>query len=111
MQESFAWLLGAGRLQNAGGNLAPMPIEQGLDAGDVVIAEGHCKPLGSLWNAGIHGCGTDEPVIDREERVVDADGNEIAPSIGARQPDSARRRIRTVLAELHHLCPRDEPEE
>ena len=59
-------------------NAAGMPVEHGLDAGEIVVV----KPVGELsdrlGNPTGHRRSRDEPVVDREERMLGTDRDDVA---------------------------------
>ena len=104
-------VLGARRLEDQRGDAPGVLLEQRRGAGEIVVAEGRGQLADDLRDAGVHRRGADEPVVGREERVVGAAGDHVAPGIGAGEAHRARGRVGAVLAELDHLGAVDQRQE
>ena len=90
--------------ENDSGNLAGILVEQRLETGEIVIAERPRQIGDGLRHSSPHRRRADEPVAGREERMVRAHGDAIAPRERARQPDRRVHRVRAVLGKLHHVA-------
>ncbi len=98
-------------LEDDAGDPPRVRREEVLHAPDIVVAE----PDGEVFRAGRdarrHGGAADEPIVDREERLVRANGHHVPARVSPGQLDRAARRIGPVLAELDHVGAFDDRKE
>jgi len=64
--------------------------------------------LDGVWYPCGHLCGTDEPIIDREEGMVSADCHKSRPVYGGASLIAAVGHIRAILGKLNHLSALDQ---
>src|SRR4030095_6788629 len=91
LEKARAGLLRSGGLEDEGGDLAGIPPEERVDAVQIVVAERQGHRADALRDARRHGRRPDEPVVGREERLVAADGDEIAAGVGPGELDRGGR--------------------
>src|SRR5262249_44813564 len=73
-----------------------------------VVAEFERHPPNDFRNPGAYFSGTDKPVVYREERLIAADRNELAASVGAGEFHGGGCDVGAVLCELDHVRTVDE---
>src|SRR5580658_11224046 len=78
LQESVERLVIFHGLENHGGDLAGIPVVQGLQALDVVVAEAQREAGYLLRHAGVHHGRADEPVVGAEKWMIHALGDVFA---------------------------------
>ncbi len=99
------------RLEDEARDLAGVTRQKLLDRGEIVVTEGQGQILDARRDAAAHGRRDHRPVVVREERVIDAERDEIATGEGARKLDCGGVCRRSVLRELHHVGAGDEAQE
>ena len=77
----------------------------------VVVAEPPDERAHRRRHPRAHREGADEPVLRGEVRLVRAHRDDLAPGRGTGQPQCGARRVRGVLAELHHVRTRHDRQE
>ena len=103
LQEAILGLFGTGRLQQHHGDAVRVLFEELLQAVDVVVVELDGELHFHARDAAVHGGGTDEPVVVREEGAVAADGHQVTAGVGAGQLQRGGQHRGAVLGELDHL--------
>src|SRR6516225_7796225 len=98
-------------LGNDRGDPCLMLVEERFCASEVVVAKRNGELADGLRDACTHRGRPDEPIVDREERMVGAAGDEIATGISSGEPHGTGGGVRAVLAEFDHLRAIDQAKE
>ncbi len=99
------------RLEDHRGDLSRVLREELAECVEVVVGERDRRRVRLVRDAAGHRCRADEPVVDAEEGMVAAVGDELAAGRCARELDRRSRDVGTVLAELDHLSGRPQVDE